>query len=730
MTAAQTNHPNHPRLLSDRLDWILEILRGRDESIAVTVGELPDGHVEIDRFTVYPSLRQPRLLISGGSNRVRSAVLERVADRSNSWSSVAKRMSAHAARFGADQLALGPDLIVSRPKDGTVRGADEHLTLREHLELAIDADDVCLGITVGPLRPNRKPVIQLMDHSGRLIAYAKVGWDPSTIDMVGHEASVLTSMPRIPNMVTPKVLHYGTWRSMSVLVTAPVDHAGPSAPTQAMVVDALAEITRITPRSTTSLASSTWATRQRDRIARLGDAGVELSELLERCIDLHGATELTFGTAHGDWAPWNMRRVGHRLGVWDWERSRNDAPVGLDLVHFHFQRAFHGPDQSVANGVDSVRRNVPTQLSALGIDGDQHDLIAVLYLVELALRFAESANAADHDLARVHQDLLVELQHLVPRVGATTEDRRNDRHPETPTRGKLFTRRMLGGSGVVPAPVRTSIKRTAKSYGRATSSLRVLPNTYIVGGQRCGTTSMFRYLTQNSSVTGQMQEKGVHYFDTNYDKDADWYRSHFPTRQSVNAAKRRNGIDLRIMEASPYYLFHPMIPQRIHDLTPDAKIIVLVRDPADRALSHHNHEVKRGFETLPFAEAIAAEDERMAGELERMADDPTYVSYAHQHHSYVGRGLYAEQIQRYDALFGAENVKVVRTQDLETDPASVVDDVLMGLGVPVMGKISFPHYNARSYSSMDPDVHAQLRARFAESDAWLADRLGLDDLWG
>lgn len=727
MTAAQTNRPT---LLSDHLDWILEILRGRDEDVAVTVGQLPVGHVEVDRFTVYPSLRQPRLLISGGSNRVRSAVLERVADRSSSWSSVAKKMSAHAARLGADQLALGPDLIVSRPADvGSTAGAAQHMTLREHLEQAIHADDVCLGITVGPLRPNRKPVIQLMDHSGQLIAYAKVGWDPSTIAMVRHEASVLEAMPRIPNLVTPKVLHHGDWKSMSVLVTAPVDHAGPSTPTQAMIVDALAEITRITPRSTTTLATSTWASRQRDRIARLGERGNDLSELLERCIELHGDTELVFGTAHGDWAPWNMRRVGHRLGVWDWERSRNDAPVGIDLVHFHFQRGFHAADQSVADGVDAIRRHVPTQLTALGIDGDLHDLIAVLYLVELTLRFAESANASDHGLARVQDDLVVELHHLVPRIGATTEDRRNDRHPESPTRGKLFTRRMLGGSGVVPAPVRSTIKRTAKSYGRSTSSMRVLPNTYIVGGQRCGTTSMFRYLTQNASVTGPMLEKGVHYFDTNYHQDADWYRSHFPTRRTVRLAKQRNGVDLRVLEASPYYLFHPMIPERIHRLTPDAKIVVLVREPADRALSHHNHEVKRGFESLSFADAIAAEDERMAGEIERMAADPTYVSYAHQHHSYVGRGRYAEQIQRYDDLFGRDNVKIVRTQDLETEPASVVDDVLMFLGVPVMGKISFPHYNARSYSSMDADVQAQLRDRFAESDAWLADRLGVDDLW-
>lgn len=732
MTAAQTNRPS---LSNDRLDWILEILRGGDDDITVSAGELPPDHIEIDRFTVYPSLRQPRLLISGGSNRVRSSVLERMADRSTSWSALAKRMSAQAARFGADQLALGPDLVLSRPKHLSpaaptpgMFASDDHLTLREHLEAAIDGDELCLGITVGPLRPNRKPVIQLMDHSGRLVAYAKVGWDESTIAMVEREATVLEAMPSVPNVVTPKVLHHGRWRTMSILVTAPVTHDGPSEPSQAMIVDALAEITHITSRSTTSLASATWTSRQRARIAELGDAGKDLGELLDRCVELHGDHELSFGTSHGDWAPWNMRRIGHRLGVWDWERSRDDAPVGIDLVHHHFQTAFHAADQSVADGLDAVRRLVPGQLGSLGIDGDHHDLIAVMYLMELAMRFSESSIANDLALARTRDDLIVELHHLVPRVGSTTEDRRVDRHPATPGKGKLFTRRMLGGTGV-PAPVRDTIKRTAKAYGRRTSSMRVLPNTYIVGGQRCGTTSLFRYLTQNSSVTGPMLEKGVHYYDTNFDKDADWYRSHFPTARAARLAKQRNGVDLRVLEASPYYLFHPMIPGRIHQLTPEAKIVVLVREPADRALSHHNHEVKRGFEALSFADAVAAESTRLEGELELLAANPTYVSYEHQHHSYVARGQYAEQIRRYDELFGSASVKVVRTLDLETDPAAVVSEVLSFLGVPVMGRISFPHYNARSYSSMEPDLQEHLRDTFAESDAWIGDRLGLDDPW-
>ena len=727
MTAPSTRTAGQ---LNERLDWILEILQGGDDTTVVSVDGLPAGHVEIDRFTVYPSLRSPRLLISGGSNKVRSATLARVAGRAGTLGSLARKASAQAARVGADHVVLGPDVIISRPAtvDSNARRLHTDLTLREHLEVAIDAEELCLAVTVGPLRPNRKPVVQLMNHSGQLVAYAKIGWDDPTRAMVDHEATALRSAPSVANLVIPKILHHESWAGLSVLVTAPVVHDGDATPPQSLVFDVSRNISHMTPVQTTALADSTWVSVQRSRAARLGASGSDIVEVLDRCVELHGHHQVAFGTSHGDWAPWNMRRMGHRLGVWDWERTRNDAPVGIDLVHYHFQVAFHGADQSVAEGIDAVRQTVPSLLTRLGVDGEQHDLIAVLYLIELALRFAESSISDDSALARTRSDLMVEIHHLMPRVGSTTEDRRIERHPATTKRGRVFTRRMLGGPGV-PAPARNAVKRTAKTYGIATSSMRVLPNTYIVGAQRCGTTSLFRYLTQNRSVTGPTLEKGVHYFDTNFDKGSDWYRSHFPTARSVAAAMRKNGTEQRVIEASPYYLFHPMIPGRIHDLTPNARIIVLVRDPTERALSHHNHEVKRGFETLDFADALAAEPERLAGEVERLAVEPTYVSYEHQHHSYVSRGQYAEQIRRYDELFGTENVLLVRTQDLEVDPRATVDRVLQFLDVPVMGKISFPHYNARRYSSMAPDLEADLRRQFAASDQWVAERLGVDDPW-
>ncbi|MCP4959416.1 MAG: sulfotransferase [Actinomycetia bacterium] len=724
------------QIQNQNLSWIVDILRGGDGTVVTSRGHCPQGHVELERFTVYPSASQPRMLISGASRVVRTAVLRRAASRNEAsfLKALTRQVSASAARLGIDHLALGPDLVLSAPVDEAAERSEyrEPRILTEYLETAIDDHELCIAVSLGPLRPNRKPVLQLMDRSGALVAYAKIGWDSSTREMVESEAATLANLDAhvFRDLTIPKLLHFSRWRDLSVLITAPLTNDGPSAPSSSLVLSGLVEVASLTPPEPHALADAPWTRRQIARAEALGGPGAELVETIERCVSAHGDRVVAFGTSHGDWSPWNMRRLGRRLGVWDWERSSTDAPIGLDLVHYHFQRAFHESGRSVAGGLDVVRQVVPSELAELGIDGDEHDLITVLYMIELALRYSESSLISDAELTRTRKELTVELHHHIPRVGGSTEDRRSQRHdPPTPDKGRLFTRRMLGGSGV-PTPVRNAVRNTAKSYGRATSKYRMLPTAYIIGAQRCGTTSIFRYLTQHRAVTGPMLEKGVHFFDTNYTGDLDWYRSHFPTERRARLTRQINGCDLTVLEASPYYLFHPLVPERIHAATPEARFIVLVRDPVERALSHHNHEAKRGFEPEDFATALDLEPSRLAGEVERMIADPLYVSYAHQHHTYTARGHYIEQIDRYDILFGRTNVKVVRTTDLETNPAEVVDDILGFLGVPLMGDISFQRYNVRRYASMDDEIRDRLTAEFAESDTALAERLGRTDLWG
>src|SRR5690606_1960153 len=100
-------------------------------------------------------------------------------------------------------------------------------------------------------------------------------------------------------------------------------------------------------------------------------------------------------------------------------------------------------------------------------------------------------------------------------------------------------------------------------------------------------------------------------------------------------------------EASPCYLFHPCAAQRARATVPNAKIIMLLRDPVNRAYSHYHHEVRLGYETLSFEEAIAQEAKRLCGEKDKMLADGSYTGYRYMHYSYQARGVYIDQVKTW-----------------------------------------------------------------------------------
>jgi len=265
--------------------------------------------------------------------------------------------------------------------------------------------------------------------------------------------------------------------------------------------------------------------------------------------------------------------------------------------------------------------------------------------------------------------------------------------------------------------------------GRLTSMARMLPGVLIVGAQRCGTTSMYRTLSQHPAVLKAVLHKGVHYFDMNYDRGLSWYRAHFPLQTTGRRAGRLAGSPALTLESSPYYMFHPCAGERIARDLPEVRLLVLVRDPVERAYSAHAHELARGFETEPFARALELEPERLRGEAERIARDPGYLSHSHQHHAYLARGRYAEQLDQLERLFGAERVHVVDSGDFFTKPEPVYDAVLDFLGLSNPGYPSFDRHNARPRSPMPTDLRSHLTDYFEPFDRQLNRWLGQDPSW-
>lgn len=272
-------------------------------------------------------------------------------------------------------------------------------------------------------------------------------------------------------------------------------------------------------------------------------------------------------------------------------------------------------------------------------------------------------------------------------------------------------------------------QRAAFLFGRTTAGLRATPDLLICGAQRCGTTSMYQALRQHPAVLRPVARKGVHYFDdVTYLRGMQWYRSHFPLQAHLQARSRRVGERARTFESSPYYLFHPAAPGRIAADLPGVKVLILVRDPVERAYSAYTHESARGYETETFAAALALEDERLAGEEERLIADPGYSSHAHRHQGYVRRGRYIDQILRMVEALGADNVHVVDAEDFFTDPGPVWSEVTRFLGIS-LGAPTFRRHNARPRSDMPAALRSELAERFEDADRRLEQWWGRTPSW-
>ncbi len=281
----------------------------------------------------------------------------------------------------------------------------------------------------------------------------------------------------------------------------------------------------------------------------------------------------------------------------------------------------------------------------------------------------------------------------------------------------------------VPRSWRGTIGGGVEAVGRSTSSIRMLPSFLIVGGQRCGTNSLYEYLIAHPAIGRALPQQEVHYFDTNFARGIRWYRGHFPTRAWARATSLRAGQPAMTGESSPYYLFHPLAAERIAATLPDVRLLVLLRDPVDRAYSQYHHERSNGNETLAFEEALDREPERLAGEAERLAADPAYTSFAHQHHSYVARGDYIDQLERLWDTFEADRISIVLSEKLFTDPAAVEAEVLAFLGMPARPGHAYGRHNAGRYDDLPDGLRRRLANRFAEPNDRLARRLGFDPPW-
>lgn len=286
----------------------------------------------------------------------------------------------------------------------------------------------------------------------------------------------------------------------------------------------------------------------------------------------------------------------------------------------------------------------------------------------------------------------------------------------------------------IPVTARQRINRARLQTRRLSAGLRTLPDAVLIGGQRCGTSSLFKWLARHPALVPALR-KEVDYFSLDYDLGEDWYRAHFPleARRRLAVARDRPWLTF---EATPTYLFDPRAPRRAAELLPDAKLIVLLRDPVARAVSHYHHNVRHNLERLPLEQALAEEADRLAPEWERLAEEPDHRAIRLRRFSYVARGRYAEQLERWFASYDRDQFLVLRSEDLFGSPAESFDRVTDFLGVERWHPPEFRNYSyvgEAATTAGAPAASAEAVAFLHEAldgpTATLTDLLGPDIVW-
>ncbi len=271
-----------------------------------------------------------------------------------------------------------------------------------------------------------------------------------------------------------------------------------------------------------------------------------------------------------------------------------------------------------------------------------------------------------------------------------------------------------------------SIRSIILQYRKVTWRSRSLPDFIIIGAMKSGTTSLYAYLRDHPQLLPS-RWKEVQFFNggmnpniDNFEKGQAWYRAHFPLRRNLRPHSKT-------YEASPLYLFNPLVPRRIFDLIPEVKMIAVLRNPTERAISHYFYEKRMGRESLPIKEALQEEEER----LKSVIKNKDYKNSNYINYSYKSRGLYKKQLEKFLNYFPWRQILVLSSEELFNEPEKTLRRVFDFVGVNTSFKVKDlkPRNVASNRSEVDPNVYEYLNNYFLPHNQALYELVGKNYRW-
>ena len=336
------------------------------------------------RYAVLPSAREPRLLVPLGAAKAAATAVRHATEAHGPSARLKRDLVAAAFRVGAGALLLRHRLAEPGP------GLAAHLS-------TLLGRPVLLSVHIGPDRANRKPVVQVLDRDGSVLAFAKLGVDPLTAALVDAEAVALERLSTVDaGVVVPELLHHGDWRGHRLLVQRALPVWLPRARVAAAEVlerVAMASLARALGTTTVPYVDGPHHASLGSALSTLDDPrAAALSAVLEK---LAGPVE--HGCWHGAWNGGNAAVLAdRRVLVWDWERFATGVPVGFDALHRTLQTA--------------ITRHEVAPLSAASNLVWEGGVVAAAYLIELGTRYLrDRQDEAGARLGRIEDWLIPAL---------------------------------------------------------------------------------------------------------------------------------------------------------------------------------------------------------------------------------------------------------------------------------------------------------------------------------
>jgi len=272
--------------------------------------------------------------------------------------------------------------------------------------------------------------------------------------------------------------------------------------------------------------------------------------------------------------------------------------------------------------------------------------------------------------------------------------------------------------------VRSSYHRVIKrGISGITSSLRVLPDFIIIGTARSGTTSLFYNICEHPSVIPSAYDE-IGFFDSNYHLGINWYRSMFPTKKHMEKIKKNTKFAIT-GEDTPFYIWSPIVARRISKIIPHVKLIVLFRNPVDRAYSNYHLGVRAGTENLSFEDAIQSELDRLKNtEIEN--DDVKKYTIPR---SYLAKGFYSDQLKIWLKLFKPEQLFITSTEDFEQNAENILNKIYNFLEIPQINFKNLEKHKVGTYSPMKDETRKFLIDLYKTHNEELFEMIGKDFDW-